>query len=229
VRNTQRVLYIPLAEAVADTSIGADISSITAESYSNPGVLLSQEFAKNNQVYLSLSSEGQLEAFFMVGWSEINLHGAPIDCVFLGLSAVTAKRKGSGIVLTLYGRFFHDAAQIANSRNRPVAWWFHTASPIVAGVMWKIADDIGPQPDGTLSAEQHVLLRAIQDRYNFLPYRDERMPCVLRRFAQARYARDEVSRLNARRARDRSILDDWNIDEAAGDRVLFVGQSLPSR
>jgi hypothetical protein len=95
------VLYIPLAEAVADTSIGADISSITAESYSNPGVLLSQEFAKNNQVYLSLSSEGQLEAFFMVGWSEINLHGAPIDCVFLGLSAVTAKRKGSGIVLTV--------------------------------------------------------------------------------------------------------------------------------
>jgi hypothetical protein len=225
----QRLLKLSLIDALAETSLKASISDITSESYSNPGVLLVQEFRKNNQIYLSLSPNGRLEAFFMVGWSEIVLHGQSIDCVFLGLSAATSMRKGSGLALTLYRRFFHDAIQAANVSNRPVAWWFNTASPIVAGVMWRLAKDIGPKPDGTLSARHQELLTSIQDRYNFSPFKDGQVPCVLRGFAQARYSPVEVARLSARRTKESSILDHWHINEAARDRVIFVGQCFPSR
>jgi hypothetical protein len=225
--NMQKILRLKLSDAISDPAIESEIISITASSYTNHSILLSQELKKNNQIYLSFSLEDKLEAFFMVGWSTINLHGNSIDCVFLGLSATSPEKKGGNLVPALYRHFFHDATQAANLSNRPVAWWFHTASPIVAGVMSRIVGNIGPSLEGILSTEQQNLLTAIQDHFNFTPFKDEHIPCILRNFAQARYAPAEVDRLNARKNKRPSLLESWNINEAAGDRVIFVGYCFP--
>lgn len=131
----QQILKLPLAAALENPVFRKGISKITSHSYTNADVLLDQEFRKNNHVYLSLSSDQQLEAFFMVGWSHLLLHGHLIDCVFLGLSAATPTLKGTSLVPNLYRQFFQHATEAAKVSNRPVAWWFHTASPIVAGLM----------------------------------------------------------------------------------------------
>jgi hypothetical protein len=226
-RQERRLLRLPLADAISNPAIEVAISKIASSSYVNYEVILSQELEKNTEIYLSLSKDEDVEAFFMVGWSTLRLHGQSIDCVFLGLSATTPAKKGGGLAISLYRRFLHDAVQTATLRRQAVAWWFHTASPIVAGVMWHLVDDIGPTPDGFLSSDHLDLLAAIQERYNFAAFKDQHIPCVLRRFAQARYSPAEVERLNARKEKTNTLLGRWQIDETVGDRVLFVGKCLP--
>jgi hypothetical protein len=223
----QHLTKLPLPKALEDSSIRNSILEITQESYSNPSVLLEQEFEKNNEIYMSFSSDERLDAFFMVGWSKLLLNARYVDCVFLGLSAVRAERKGGSLAVRLYRAFFSDADAVSMSSGLPVAWWFHTASPIVAGVMWRIASDIGPRMDGHLSISQQQLLTSIQAKHDFTRHRDVEIPFVLRGIAKARYAPLEVARLDSRRARQESPLEKWRVDEAAGDRALFVGQCSP--
>jgi hypothetical protein len=223
----RQILLLPLVEALNHSSHGHAIESITSDSYANPGVLLEQEFIKNNEVYLSISENGQLDAFFMVGWSTLQFLDQQIECVFLGLSAARSEHKGTRLVPCLYSRFFRDAESRAQNTGRPVAWWFHTASPIVAGLMWRLANDIGPSPDGIISDQQMQLLTAIQDKYNFLRYRDESVPYVLRKVAKARYVPSETARLTSRSERRPSLLDQLQVREDYGDRMLFVGRCCP--
>jgi hypothetical protein len=223
-----RVLSMPLADALMRPEYTQAITAITACSYTNPDALLEQEFVKNNQIYLSVSEQDRVEAFFMVGWSTIRLQEEQFDCVFLGLSATNPELKGKGLVSPLYTRYFSDAQQRANTTARPVAWWFHTASPIVAGMMWRMMSDIGPAPDGAMSDTKLRLLEAIQAKFGFAPYRDSSIPYVLRNIAKARYGADEISRLAARNRRGSSLLTQLNICEEAGDRMLFVGQFYPA-
>jgi hypothetical protein len=191
----RHILLLPLVEALNHSSHGQAIESITSGSYANPGVLLEQEFIKNNEVYLSISENGQLDAFFMVGWSTLQFLDQQIECVFLGLSAAKPEHKGTRLVPSLYNRFFCDAKSRAQNTGRPVAWWFHTASPIV--------------------------------KYNFLPYRDESVPYVLRKVARARYVPSETARLTSRSERRPSLLDQLQVREDYGDRMLFVGRCCP--
>jgi hypothetical protein len=223
----RQILSLPLVDALNNPSYSQAIENITSDSYANPGVLLEQEFIKNNEVYLSISENGQLDAFFMVGWSTLRFQDQEIDCVFLGLSAVKPEHKGTRLVPSLYSRFFSDTEIQAQSAGRAVAWWFHTASPIVAGLMWRLADDIGPSPDGIISDEQMQLLGAIQEKYGLVPYRDASVSYVLRQIAQARYAPSETARLAARSERHPSLLDKLQVREDTGDRLLFVGRCCP--
>ena len=223
----QRILKLPLANAIADSALRESIWSITAESYANPDILLGQEYKKNNQVYLSLTLDGTVEAFFMVGWSDIELHDKRLDCVFLGLSAVTTARKGGVLAVNLYRRFFEDAGKVSASSGQAVTWWFHTASPIVAGILQRLRPDMSPHPDGAVLSAHRDLLAAIQRSHGFTPFLDPGIPCVLRGFAQARYAPSEVARLESRSSRNLSLIDRWKVDESSGDRVLFVGECHP--
>jgi hypothetical protein len=67
----RQILLLPLAEALNNSSRRKAIEDITSGSYANPDVLLEQEFIKNNQVYLCMSEDDQIDAFFMVGWSTL--------------------------------------------------------------------------------------------------------------------------------------------------------------
>jgi hypothetical protein len=223
----RNIRLLPLAEALNDSNHRRAIEGITSSSYSNPDILLEQEFVKNNQIYLSMSENGQVDAFFMVGWSTLPFQDHNIDCVFLGLSAAKAEHKGTRLVPSLYNRFFLDARCRARDTGRAVAWWFHTASPIVAGLMWRLADGISPSPEGQMSDEQAVLLNAIQEKHGFLKYRDKSAPYVLRRIAKARYAPSETARLTARSGRRPSLLDLLQVREDQGDRLIFVGRCDP--
>jgi len=218
---------LPLAEALNNSSRRQAIKDITSGSYANPDVLLEQEFIKNNKVYLSMSEDDQIDAFFMVGWSTLPFQDQQIDCVFLGLSAAKPEHKGTRLVPALYNRFFLDAKCRAQETGHAVAWWFHTASPIVAGLMWRLADGISPSPEGLMSDQQALLLNAIQEKYGFLPYRDKSVPYVLRQVARARYTTSETARLTARSERCPCLLDRLQVRENEGDRLLFVGRCYP--
>jgi len=223
----RQILSLPLEEALGNREYCQAIATITGGSYVNPDVLLEQEFVKNNHIYLSVSETGQVEAFFMVGWSTVQLEGAIFDCVFLGLSATSPEFKAKGLVSPLYTRYFSDAQSRADITGRPVSWWFHTASPIVAGMMWHMMSDIGPSPDGTMSDIKMQLLEAIQAKFGLVNYRDPSAPYVLRRIAKARYDADETARIAARSRRHPSLLTKLHIQEEDGDRMLFVGQFHP--
>jgi hypothetical protein len=216
---------LPLADVLADLKYREAINAITAESYTNPEVLLEQEFHKNNVAYLWLDPQGVMLAFFLVGWSNTVVSGEELECVFLGLSAVRRQSKGGAIAISLYRSFFRDADELARETGRPVAWWFHTASPIVAGVMWRIMPETAPSPTGVLTDRQSVLLEAVSKQFAFTPFQDQVLPFVLRGLAKARYNPNETDRLATREARQASPLNDWKIREMEGDRVLFVGYS----
>ncbi len=216
-----------LSDALARPEISRGIHKIATTSYENPGVLLGQEFKKNNRVYLACSKDAEIEAFFMVGWSTLRFLGETVDCVFLGLSGVAPGRKGSFLAPRLYRKFLIDAAWTAREREQRVVWWFHSASPIVAGVLWKLSDTIGPTPEGFLSNQHAALLEAIQRHYNLRRYRDPRHVCVLRGYAQARYSVIEVDRINTRKGRGESLMERWDIRESSGDRLMFIGWADP--
>jgi hypothetical protein len=219
-----RIERVSLEEALSSRTIRAAIEEITAQSYANPDVLLAQEFQKNNTAYLSLASAGEVEAFFLVGWSNISVDHVDYDSVFLGLSAVRPALKGGRHAVSLYRAFFNDAAKRASSA-RPVTWWFHTASPIVAGVMWRIAPNIGPSRTGELSDRQLSLLQAIAQKHGFGQFQQPDHPFILRGVARARYSTDETARLASRESRHLSQISAWNIRESEGDRLLFIGFS----
>lgn len=223
----QRILKLPLSNAIAESAVKESVWRITAQSYANPDILLGQEYKKNDQVYLSSTEDGTVEEFVMVGWSHIDLHDKRLDCVFLGLSAVITARNGGILAVNLYRRFFEDAGKVAASSGQPVTWWFHTASPIVAGILQRLRPDMSPRPDGAVLPAHRDLLAAIHRRHGFTPFLDPGSLCVLRGFAQARYAPSEVARLKSRSSRNLSLLHHWRIDESSGDRVLFVGECHP--
>lgn len=214
-----------LNEVLKSDDFKTAIEEIAAQSYSNPDVLLEQEFKKNNTAYLSIDANGKVQAFFLVGWSTLEVGDRERDCVFLGLSAVRKELKGGALAVSLYRAFFQDAKQYASKTGTSVAWWFHTASPIVAGVMWRVAPNIGPSKDGMMSSRHLELLNAIVKHFGFVPFQHPELPFILQAIAKARYSVTETARLGSRLSRQASPLTGWNIQERAGDRLLFVGYS----
>jgi GNAT superfamily N-acetyltransferase len=219
---------IPLAEARSASSVLGEIESIAALNYSNAPVLMAQEYAKNNQIFLYRDpavEDHAIVGFFMVGWSVIQCGAQSLDSVFLGLSSVDPDRKGQGIGGQLYRAFFADARHWELEHGRRIVWWFHTASSVVAQSIFHIAPECAPQPDGSCSPELLDLLLCIRRSYGMEPYAAPGVPYLLRGYAQTRYADSEVARLRALRA---AVPDDLlarlSVDEASGDRLLFVGR-----
>ena len=231
-----KVLPIDGIEATKLTSaldfhdIRQSVEEITQQNYANAPVLLEQECRKNNQIYLHRDDDCKIDGFFMVGWDTVA--GIKGKTVFLGLSSVAQTAKSKGIGGNLYRSFFKDAAEHAGNNAETVVWWFHTATPIVANAFWKIAPHVAPTPNGEYTAQDALDIGLIKSRYGMASFGQDNHPFVLRRYAKARYADDEVKRLGSLVGQGEHLLNRLSIDERNGDRMLFLGRvfkSVPSR
>lgn len=215
---------VSLTEALDTQTIRQEIERIAGENYRNAPLLLEQEYYKNNQVYL-YSVDGKVQGFFMVGWSRIGLEDDGFDSVFLGLSSVSPQFKGQKIGGSLYRAFVADAQQWQVAEQREAICWFHTASSVVAQAWWKITDQIVPQPDGQCSGDLLTKLERIKSEYGMKYFASLEYPFLLRGYAKARYSSDETDRLNQlREGREDDLLSTLNVNEANGDRLLFVSR-----
>jgi hypothetical protein len=218
------ISLLDLSDALTMPTTRRAIEDIAGENYANAPILLDQEYLKNNKIYLHHDGEGQIDGFFMVGWSE--LIGIEGKTVFLGLSSVSNRAKSKGIGKSLYRAFFDGAAEWARSTHGQVAWWFHTATPVTANAIWNMVPYTIPRQDGSFTESDRHLVEIIKEHYGMLPYTCSSHPFVLRGYAKARYALDEVQRIGAYFAggHEGHLLNRLAIDERNGDRVLFVGR-----
>jgi hypothetical protein len=223
---TTTTSLLDLSDALTTPSMRRAIEDITGENYANAPILLEQEYEKNNKIYLHQDEAGQLDAFFMVGWSKVD--GIEGQTVFLGLSSVSNRAKARGIGKSLYRAFFDDAAEFVQSTGMNVTWWFHTATPVVANSIWNIAQETSPSPDGSFTESNRRVVEIIKAHYGMAPHTCTSHPFVLRGYAKARYALDEAQRIGAYFAsgHEGHLLNRLAIDERNGDRVLFMGQIL---
>jgi hypothetical protein len=220
----ENIVKCPLVDALASPMTKSAIERIAGENYQNPRILLDQEYAKNNQIFLYQSDEG-IQGFFMVGWSVIQCGGQELDTVFLGLSSVSGVQKGKGIGGKLYRAFVRDAQHWEAKTQRPLIWWFHTASSVVAHSWWKIASDIAPDSNGECSEDLLGKLSCIKAAHGMNRFGSKELPYLLKGYAKARYALSEVDRLSTLRAGlSEDLLVRLQVDERMGDRLLFVGR-----
>jgi hypothetical protein len=218
------ISLLDLSDALTTPATRRAIEDIAGENYANATILLEQEYEKNNKVYIHQNEAGQLDAFFMVGWSKVD--GIEGQTVFLGLSSVSNRAKARGIGKSLYRAFLGDAAELVQSTDINVTWWFHTATPVVANAFWNIAQEMAPRPDGSFSESNRRIVEIIKEHYGMDAYTCCSHPFVLRGYAKARYALDEVQRIGAyfTGTNEDHLLKRLAIDERNGDRVLFTGQ-----
>jgi hypothetical protein len=226
---TDSISLLDLSDALATPTARRAIEDIAGENYANASILLEQEYSKNNKVYIHQNDAGQPDAFFMVGWSKVD--GVEGQTVFLGLSSVSNRVKSRGIGKSLYRAFFDDAAESMRLTGIQVTWWFHTATPAVANAFWNIAQETVPRPDGSFNESNRRIVEIIKRHYGMDSYACSSHPFVLRGYAKARYALDEVQRIEAyfAGANQDHLLKRFAIDERNGDRVLFMGQITSGR
>ena len=215
-----------LASALESEDTRQSIREITQQNYANVPVLLEQEYRKNNQIYLHRDYDRRIDGFFMVGWDTVA--GIEGKTVFLGLSSVAQTAKSKGIGGKLYRSFFHDAAEHATNTGETVVWWFHTATPIVANAIWKIAPHVVPTANGEYAGQDARDIALIKSSYGMASFGSENHPFVLRGYAKARYADDEVNRLGSLFGQEDHLLRRLSIDERNGDRMLFLGRVFKS-
>jgi len=215
-----------LASALESQDIRRSIEEITQQNYANAPVLLEQEYRKNNQIYFHRDDDCKIDGFFMVGWDTVV--GIEGKTVFLGLSSVAQTAKSKGIGGNLYRSFFKDAAEHASNTGETVVWWFHTATPIVANAFCKIAPHIAPTANGEYAAQDARDIALIKSSHGMASFGAESHPFVLRGYAKARYADDEVNRLGSLSGQEGHLLKRLSIDERNGDRMLFLGRVFKS-
>jgi hypothetical protein len=163
----------------------------------------------------------------MNSWRSLNARADIVGSVYLGLSGVATSRRGCGLGSALYRRFLQDAEDWSKHRSgMPLRWWFYTASPLAAAAWWRLAPSMEPLKDGTVSDPACCRLDELEGEFGWGGHRDQHWPFVLRNIAQARYSLTEAATVgeNINKAPG-SLFDLTHLDETAGDRLVFLGET----
>jgi hypothetical protein len=117
-------------------------------------------------------------------------------------------------------------AQLWERRHREkLTVWGTTATPIVLAAVRKLFADTQPLDDGTFSDESARVARAVGRRLGRDPIAGSH-PFVFRELAAGvHHSEQERRRIAAvREAKRFTLLDRLGVDEARGDRLLFVAR-----
>lgn len=204
-----------------DTLIIDEIKALILPSYKNAGSHVNHDIEICNELYVIRSSGGQMLAFFMVGYHQIDA----IDCCYLGLSTCRQEYKNSGYVKELYLTFARDCIRKELYLNKRITCYWTTATPIVYHWFTKYFSDVQPDRTGHCDETGRTLLFAIaSEKYKHAGF-DERIPFVLRNAAIGiNYSDQEHHRLeDAIVSLNLSVFSDHHLDERNGDRFLMLG------
>lgn len=204
-----------------DAVIVDSIMSLIKPSYKNAGTHVTKDIDRCNELYMIHSDEGELIAFFMVGYHIIDTN---LFC-YMGLSACKDEYKNKGIVKLLYTEFQRDCAIKEKELGSKIICYCTTATPIVFVAFHKLFVSVQPSINGCCDdVGKEVLLKIIRKKYSEAIY-NENQPFILRQAAKnINYSDQEKERIDEIEKRlGLAIFSANDIRESEGDRILMFG------
>lgn len=211
----------------SDEALRCEILDLMAPSYEDPTALLTRDLTHCNTLYLARDDDGRLACFFLVAWEPLEVKGQKtLPSLFMGVSAVRQDVKNAGLAGRVYLRCILDALQWEREWCQKLILWSTTATPTVYLAAHTFLAETEPRLDGSYSPSGSEIALAI--RRKFWPQLEiGGHPFVLKDVAlNTRYSRQELERADCvRQAKSFSLFHELRIDQAEGDRLLFIART----
>lgn len=211
-----------------DGGLKAEIADIVAMRFIDDSERLEKEFERRDTLYLLRGDSGDILCFFLVSWDSLDVNGRRISTLNTGLTAARPNRKGMGESLRLYRHVVAEAREWERTHQRKLVVWGTTATPIVYFIVRRIFTNLQPSEDGAYTEDSERVARAVRRRLGA----DERLESHPFAFhglvSGVRFTEEERCRVaSVCRTREFRLFDRLGIDEAEGDRLLFVAEVPP--
>lgn len=197
------------------------IKKLIQPTYRQAGEHVNHDIEICNELYTINSIEGELIAFFMVGFHMIE----DMPCFYGGLSACKDELKNTGIVKWLYYEFIRECIHKELEINRRIITYWTTATPIVYYLTNRYWINVQPTLQGECSNDGKAILEKIAKAKYTNIVREENAPFVLRNVAQQiNYSDKEQERIKiAIDSLNLTVFNKYKLDETNGDRFLMFG------
>lgn len=199
----------------------SEIRKLIQPTYKQAGEHIQHDIEVCNEIFVTRSHEGELLAFFMVGFHFIK----DMPCYYAGLSACKNDLKNKGIVKRLYYSFLKDCALKEIEMNQRIITYWTTATPIVYYLTNRYWLNVEPTLTGNCSVTGLKIIETIAEHsYNGIK-REPNAPFVLRNAAhQINYSEQEQERIKqAIKDLCLTVFERYELDETNGDRFLMFG------
>jgi steroid delta-isomerase-like uncharacterized protein len=165
----------------------------------------------------------------MVSWDTLEVDGRQVPTLNAGLTAARPDQKGNGASIRLYRHVVSEAQERERLQQCKLIVWGTLGSPIAYRIAREVFADLEPLPDGTYSEGAGQIARAVRRKLGFARTPGAHPFVFPRLVAGVRFTEAERRRLaDVCRAKSFSLFDRLGVDEARGDRLLFVA-AVPAR
>jgi hypothetical protein len=208
-----------------DEPLKAALAAVAAASFVDEAGRLGWTFDRCDTLYLLRDVRDGVLGFFLVAWETLAVEGRDVPALYTGLCAVRPDQKNAATFVRLLKCCLLDAQQWERRHREKLTVWGTTATPSSFFAVRKAFANAQPRPDGTYSEESARLARAIRHRLGVSPNAGAH-PFVFPRLADGvRYTEQERRRIRAScKAKGFFLFDQLGVDEARGDRLLFVAE-----
>jgi hypothetical protein len=199
----------------------SEMEAVAAPSYEKTRSLLAREFAHNHSVCFIRNREQELVAFFLTNFDEIDNELFS----YMGLLAIDPRFKNSSLAAPLVFHYIRRLKEKEFLLGRPIQPWATTATLTVLKLLGSFCHH-EPKIDGSFTEAGEAIARKIGQLYK-LPS-DQSNPFIVRGLAHdTQYSKEENLRMElATRRKGSHVLEQFRIDERAGDRLIVVVRSL---
>ena len=206
-----------------DARVKSSIADIVAASFVDDVGLLESDFERRDSLYLLRDERGGVMSFFMVSWGTLEVDGRQVPTLNAGLTAARPDQKGTGTSIRLYRHAVSEAQEREQVQQRKLIVWGTLASPIAFFIARKVFANLQPSLDGTYFDDSEQVARAVRRKLGTAQTAGVHPFVFPRLVAGARFTEAERRRLaDVCRAKAFDLFDRLAIDEAQGDRLLFV-------
>jgi hypothetical protein len=208
-----------------DAELLAAVADIAAASFHDQAGRLESVLARCDTLYLARDERGEVMCFFLVAWESLSIDGVDVPALYGGLCAARPSQKGMGTAVKLFNCCMADAQRWERRRGERLVVWGLTATPSVLLPIRKVFANVQPAGDASYSDRAGRVALAVRPRLG-VPPQSGAPPFALPGVAAGvRYTERERRRVEAVcRAKRFSLFDRLGIDEARGDRLLFVAE-----
>ena len=212
-----------------DQELKAAITAVTAASFIDEVDRLDREIDRCDTLYLLRDEGGDVLCFLMVAWEALDIDGRQEPALYTGLTAARPDLKSTGNAMKLYRFFVSDAQRWEELHRKKLIVWGTMASPIVFFAARSLFANTQPSGDGTYTDEAGRVARAIRRRLG-VGLTPGANPLVFHRLAAGvRFLEEERRRIaQVCEAMQFFLFDRLGIDEAEGDRLLYIAEIPPA-
>lgn len=213
-----------------DARLKASIAGIVAASFVDEASRLEREFERRDTLYFLEDERGGVLSFFMVSWDTLEIDGRQVPTLNVGLTAARPDQKGTGSSIRLYRHVVAEAQRRERLLERKLIVWGTLASPVAFLIARRIFANLQPSLEGAYDEEAEATARAVRRKLGSAEPAGAHPFLFTRLIAGVRFTEPERRRLAGFcRTRSFTLFDRLGLDEARGDRLLFVAAVPPAR